>query len=211
MNGVPIVEAAATLALTWPSSPGARGGTRVNDGSDAIACTNGAREPPSATTTRHRSSASRCNASRTTRSSSSFFARVMVATVTSCRRTLAADAKDMPTGRRYGRARVPAAQAGGLCHRVVFRYFGALDGRLPAGAAVGACTGAGTVSVRLYRASAVLSVDALAITAFKSAIVFGVCAFNSVYARIVGSAGDIPAINPFFAVVSFAARVSLLP
>jgi len=53
------------------------------------------------------------------------------------------------------------------------------------GAAGGACTAAGTVSVRLNGASAALTADAFVITAFRSAIALPVCAFTSVYARTV--------------------------
>src|SRR5207249_3476167 len=51
---------------------------------------------------------------------------------------------------------------------------------LPRRRDVGAFTGCGTVSVRLYLASVPLSVVDLAIAALRSAIAFGVCALTSV-------------------------------
>src|SRR5262245_1750158 len=53
-------------------------------------------------------------------------------------------------------------------------------------------TACGTVSVRLYFASDALTADAFAMTAFRSAIAFGVCDFTSVYARVVWSPTTMP-------------------
>ena len=58
------------------------------------------------------------------------------------------------------------------------KHYGA--GRFGAGLAAGIFTGAGTATVTLNFANAVLTVTAFAIAALRSAIARGVCAFTSV-------------------------------
>jgi len=84
-------------------------------------------------------------------------------------------------GRRAGEDRIERVELGLQPEerRALDQGVTPLDDRR-AGAAGGACTAAGTVSVSLNGASAALTADAFAITAFRSAIAFAVCAFTSV-------------------------------